>query len=49
MRNVADDHAYISGRLRYAEKLLSLRAAHLDQTLAFTELTSGGPVSRPTL
>ncbi|MFN7009474.1 MAG: alkaline phosphatase family protein [Allorhizobium sp.] len=49
LRNVADDPAYLAVRLRYAEKLLSLRAAHLDQTLAFTELTSGGPVSRPTL
>ncbi len=49
LRNVADDPAYLAVRLRYAEKLLSLRAAHLDQTLAFTELTPEGPVSRPTL
>ena len=32
--------------LAYAEKLLSLRAQHLDQTLAYTELTEKGPVSR---
>lgn len=47
--NVAEDPAYLPVRLRYAEKLLALRAAHLDQTLAFTELTAEGPVSRPTL
>ena len=49
LRNVAEEPAYLPVRLRYAEKLLSLRAAHLDQTLAFTELTAQGPVSRPTL
>lgn len=47
--NVAEDPAYAMTRLRYAEKLLSLRAAHLDQTLAYTELTPEGPVSRPTV
>jgi hypothetical protein len=28
-----------------AERLLSWRAEHLDQTLALTELTPNGPVS----
>jgi Arylsulfatase A and related enzymes len=46
LRNLADDPAYLPVRLRYAEKLLSLRAAHLDQTLAYTELTDGGPLIR---
>ncbi|NTF43864.1 phosphonate monoester hydrolase [Rhizobium sp. AC27/96] len=46
LSNVADDSAYMATRLTYAEKLLSLRAEHLDQTLAYTELTEEGPVSR---
>jgi arylsulfatase A-like enzyme len=44
LRNLADDPAYASVRLHYAERLLSLRARHLDQTLAYTELTEKGPV-----
>ncbi|MBB4237076.1 alkaline phosphatase family protein [Rhizobium esperanzae] len=44
--NVAADPAYAAIRLEYAEKLLSLRARHLDQTLAYTELTEKGPVTR---
>ncbi|ARM14350.1 MULTISPECIES: alkaline phosphatase family protein [Rhizobium] len=44
--NVASDPAYAAVRLEYAEKLLSLRAQHLDQTLAHTELTEKGPVTR---
>ncbi|OWV86228.1 phosphonate monoester hydrolase [Rhizobium sp. R635] len=44
--NVAADPAYAAIRLEYAEKLLSLRARHLDQTLAYTELTEKGPVKR---
>ena len=44
--NIAADPAHASTRLAYAEKLLSLRARHLDQTLAYTELTEGGPVRR---
>jgi arylsulfatase A-like enzyme len=44
--NLADDPEYAATRLAYAEKLLSLRAQHLDQTLAYTELTEKGPVSR---
>lgn len=43
--NRADDPAYASVRLAYAERLLSLRARHLDQTLAYTELTERGPVT----
>ncbi|MGG6897815.1 alkaline phosphatase family protein [Rhizobium sp. BR 315] len=46
LSNVANDGTYTSTRLAYAEKLLSLRAEHLDQTLAYTELTEEGPVSR---
>lgn len=43
--NRAADPAYATVRLAYAEKLLSWRARHLDQTLAYTELTENGPVS----
>ncbi|MDK4733320.1 alkaline phosphatase family protein [Rhizobium sp. CNPSo 3490] len=43
--DVATDPAYAAIRLEYAEKLLSLRARHLDQTLAYTELTEKGPVT----
>jgi arylsulfatase A-like enzyme len=43
--NLADDPAHLAIRLAYAERLLSLRARHLDQTLAFTELTEFGPVT----
>ena len=45
LSNVAEDGAYTATRLAYAEKLLSMRAEHLDQTLAYTELTERGPVS----
>lgn len=48
LRNLAEEPEYAAVRLRYAEKLLALRAAHLDQTLAYVELTEEGPVSRPT-
>ncbi len=44
--NVAAEPAYLSTRLAYAERLLALRARHLDQTLALTELTAEGPVRR---
>ena len=46
LRNVAAEPAYLPVRLAYAEKLLGLRARHLDQTLAMTELTESGPVRR---
>jgi arylsulfatase A-like enzyme len=45
LRNLAGDPAYAQVQLAYAERLLSLRASHLDQTLAYTELTEKGPVS----
>ena len=45
LRNVAADPAYAGIRLDYAERLLALRARHLDQTLAYTELTEKGPVT----
>jgi len=47
LRNVAEEPAYLRTRLDYAEKLLSLRARHLDQTLAYTVLTESGPVTAP--
>ena len=46
LRNVAAEPAYLPTRLAYAERLLTLRARHLDQTLALTELTENGPVWR---
>ena len=46
LNNVAADPAYATARLEMAERLLSWRAEHLDQTLALTELTEGGVVSR---
>ena len=45
LTNVADDPAYASARIAYAEKLLSWRARHLDRTLTGIELTADGPVS----
>jgi arylsulfatase A-like enzyme len=46
LRNLADDPAYATTRLALAEKLLAWRAEHLDQTLALSELTSVGVVTR---
>lgn len=45
-RDRSRDPAYAAVRLDFAERLLSLRAAHLDQTLAGTMLTAAGPVTR---
>ncbi|PTM39725.1 alkaline phosphatase family protein [Bosea sp. 124] len=45
-RNLAGDPAHAGIRLAYAETLLSLRARHLDQTLAYTHLGESGPVTR---
>ena len=46
----SNDADYLPVRLTFAEKLLTLRARHLDQTLAYTELTESGPVTiRPAL
>lgn len=46
LHNLADDPACLRMRLEMAERLLSWRAQHLDQTLALTELTSDGVVRR---
>ena len=46
LRNLATDPACASVRIAMAERLLSWRAEHLDQTLALTELTPDGVVSR---
>ncbi|MCX8995555.1 alkaline phosphatase family protein [Rhizobiaceae bacterium BDR2-2] len=46
LENCAEDPYYLKIRLAYAEKLLSLRARHLDQTLALTTLTEEGVVGR---
>jgi arylsulfatase A-like enzyme len=40
--NRAGDPAYLAARLEMAERLLSWRAAHLDQSLALAELTADG-------
>jgi arylsulfatase A-like enzyme len=45
-RDLASDPAHLAVRLHYAEELLALKARHLDQTLAYTHLSSRGPVSR---
>jgi arylsulfatase A-like enzyme len=44
--NLANDPAFLPVRLEMAERLLSWRAKHLDQTLALKELTGDGVVSR---
>ncbi|MBX3567014.1 MAG: alkaline phosphatase family protein [Rhizobiaceae bacterium] len=43
LRNLAGDPTYRLERLALAEKMLAWRSAHLDQTLAFIELTETGP------
>ncbi len=45
--NRAEDPALLSVRLEYAERLLSWRARHLDQTLTHVKLTENGAVGRP--
>jgi arylsulfatase A-like enzyme len=47
--NLAGRPDYAGVQLEMAEKLLSWRAEHLDQTLALKELTPGGVVTRPSL
>ncbi|MBN9549453.1 MAG: alkaline phosphatase family protein [Alphaproteobacteria bacterium] len=42
LRDVANDPAYLSRRLEFAERMLAWRAAHLDQSLALAELTEDG-------
>jgi arylsulfatase A-like enzyme len=44
IRNVAGEPDYLAARLEYAERLLSWRAEHLDQSLALVELTENGVV-----
>ena len=46
-RNLADDPAHASLVLAYAQKLLSWRMNHDEQTLTHLSLTDSGPVSRP--
>lgn len=41
-RNLANDPAWLSVRLDFAERLLAWRARHLDQSLALSELADGG-------
>jgi arylsulfatase A-like enzyme len=45
LHNVANDPAHAHARIEMAERLLSWRAKHLDQTLALKELTPKGVVS----
>lgn len=42
LKNLAEDPAHQGTRLRYAEKLLTWRARHLDRTLTGLELTPDG-------
>ena len=45
LHNLADDPAHAAVRAEMAEKLLSWRGKHLDQTLALKELTPNGVAS----
>jgi len=45
LHNLAGDPAHAAARIEMAEKLLSWRARHLDQTLALKELTPKGITS----
>jgi len=47
LRNVAGDPAYAPQMLEYAQKLLSWRMNHDEQTLTHLALTDDGPISRP--
>ena len=47
MRNLADDPAQLPRVLEYAQKLISWRMAHDEQTLTHLALTEDGVVSRP--
>lgn len=42
--NVAEEQGYLKIRLRYAEKLLDLRARHMDETLSSMKVTREGAV-----
>jgi arylsulfatase A-like enzyme len=47
LRNLAEDRAFLAVRLEFAERLLAWRAAHLDQSLALSELTERGVAGFP--
>ena len=47
--NLAGNPAYAAAQLEMAERLLTWRARHLDQTLALQELTPQGVVRQPSL
>jgi arylsulfatase A-like enzyme len=47
MTNVAEDPAYLAVTLKYAQKMLSWRMNHDEQTLTHIALTDEGLVSRP--
>jgi arylsulfatase A-like enzyme len=49
LENLAGRPEYATVQLEMAEKLLTWRARHLDQTLALKELTPQGVVTRPSL
>jgi arylsulfatase A-like enzyme len=44
MQNLASDPAWRGTRLEFAERLLSWRGRHLDQSLALIDLTEHGPM-----
>jgi len=46
-RNLADDPAHAPRVLAYAQKLISWRMTHDEQTLTHLALTEDGPISRP--
>jgi len=46
LRNLANEPAHAAVRIEMAERLLSWRTKHLDQSLALKELTPNGVVSR---
>ena len=47
LHNLADDPAYAALVLQYAQKLLSWRMIHAEQTLTHLALTDDGVVARP--
>ena len=47
MQNLAQDPSHASIALNYAQKLLSWRLAHEDQTLSHKMATAKGMIERP--
>ena len=47
LRNLADDPSSMSVRIEFAERLLTWRAEHLDQSLALSVLTGRGVAGPP--